>query len=68
MILRLTGLDLKLEQYKKGEKFVRALAEAAGPAALRKLWEGPETLPRHGEVDEPARWLARVMPEARRPS
>ncbi len=65
-ILRLTGMDLKLEQYKKGERFVRAVAEAGGPAALRKLWEGPETLPRHGEVDEPALWLARVMPEARR--
>jgi coenzyme F420 biosynthesis associated uncharacterized protein len=64
-ILRLTGMDLKLEQYKKGERFVRAVAEAGGPAALRKLWEGPDTLPRHGEVDEPALWLARVMPEAR---
>jgi coenzyme F420 biosynthesis associated uncharacterized protein len=63
-ILRLTGMDLKLEQYKKGAQFVRALADAAGPAALRRLWESPETLPRHGEVDEPARWLARVMPEA----
>jgi coenzyme F420 biosynthesis associated uncharacterized protein len=67
-ILRLTGMDLKLEQYKKGERFVRAVADARGPAALRKLWEGPETLPRHGEVDEPALWLARVMPEAHRPS
>jgi coenzyme F420 biosynthesis associated uncharacterized protein len=65
-ILRLTGMDLKLEQYKKGERFVRAVAEAGGSAALRKLWEAPETLPRHGEVDEPALWLARVMPEARR--
>ena len=65
-ILRLTGMDLKLEQYKKGERFVRAVADARGPAALRKLWEGPEALPRHGEVDEPALWLARVMPEARR--
>ncbi len=67
-ILRLTGMDLKLEQYKKGERFVRAVAEARGPAALRKLWEGPETLPRPGEVEEPALWLARVMPEAHRPS
>jgi coenzyme F420 biosynthesis associated uncharacterized protein len=65
-ILRLTGMDLKLEQYKKGERFVRAVADAGGPAALRKLWEAPDSLPRHGEVDEPALWLARVMPEARR--
>ena len=52
-ILRLTGMDLKLEQYAKGEGFVRAIAEARGPAALARLWEGPETLPRDGEIDEP---------------
>jgi coenzyme F420 biosynthesis associated uncharacterized protein len=60
-ILRLTGMDLKLEQYKKGERFVRAIAAAGGPAALRRLWDGPETLPQPGEIDEPERWMARVM-------
>jgi coenzyme F420 biosynthesis associated uncharacterized protein len=60
-MLRLTGMDLKLEQYRKGERFVRAIAEAGGPAALRRLWEGPETLPRHGEIDAPERWVARVL-------
>jgi coenzyme F420 biosynthesis associated uncharacterized protein len=59
-ILRLTGMDLKLEQYKKGERFVRAVAEAGGPTALRRLWEGPETLPRPDEIGQPERWLARV--------
>ena len=51
--MRLTGMDVKLEQYRKGERFVRMIAEAGGPAALRRLWDGPETLPRHGEIDEP---------------
>jgi coenzyme F420 biosynthesis associated uncharacterized protein len=60
-MLRLTGMDLKMEQYKKGEVFVRAIATAGGPPALRRLWEGPESLPRHGEIDEPERWLRRVM-------
>jgi coenzyme F420 biosynthesis associated uncharacterized protein len=60
-ILRLTGMDLKLEQYKKGERFVRAIAEAGGPAALRRLWDGPETLPLHGEIDQPRLWVARVL-------
>jgi coenzyme F420 biosynthesis associated uncharacterized protein len=59
-ILRLTGMDLKLEQYKKGEKFVRAVAEAGGPTALKRLWDGPETLPRHEEIGQPEQWLARV--------
>ncbi len=60
-MLRLTGMDLKMEQYRKGELFVRAIAAAGGPAALRRLWEGPETLPRHGEIEQPDRWIARVL-------
>jgi putative hydrolase len=60
-MLRLTGLDLKMEQYKKGERFVRAIADARGKVALTRLWDGPETLPREGEIDEPERWIARVL-------
>jgi putative hydrolase len=60
-MLRLTGMDLKLEQYKKGEIFVRAVADARGRAALTRLWEGPETLPRDGEIEHPERWIARVL-------
>ena len=60
-MLRLTGMDLKLEQYKKGEIFVRAIADARGKAALARLWEGPDTLPREGEIEQPERWIARVL-------
>ncbi len=60
-MLRLTGMDLKLEQYKKGEVFVRAIADARGPAALARLWDGPETLPRDGEIEAPERWIGRVL-------
>jgi putative hydrolase len=60
-MLRLTGMDLKLEQYKKGEVFVRAIADARGKTALVHLWDGPESLPRDGEIEEPGRWIARVL-------
>jgi coenzyme F420 biosynthesis associated uncharacterized protein len=60
-MLRLTGLDLKMEQYRKGEQFVRAIAAQRGPAALSRLWEGPETLPRDGEIERPERWISRVL-------
>jgi coenzyme F420 biosynthesis associated uncharacterized protein len=60
-IMRLTGMDLKLEQYKKGERFVRAVATSGGPAALKRLWQGPDSLPQPGEIDEPARWIERVL-------
>ena len=60
-MLRLTGLDLKMEQYRKGEQFVRAIAAQRGPDALKRLWDGPETLPRDGEIEAPERWVARVL-------
>lgn len=60
-MLRITGLDLKLEQYKKGEAFVRHIADARGRAALVRLWDGPDTLPRDGEIEAPERWMARVL-------
>ncbi|MEX2184316.1 MAG: zinc-dependent metalloprotease, partial [Chloroflexota bacterium] len=39
-MLRLTGMDLKLEQYRKGEAFVRRIADERGRPALMRLWEG----------------------------
>lgn len=60
-ILRLTGMDLKMEQYKKGEIFVRQIADQRGPVALGRIWEGPHTLPLDGEIDAPDRWIARVL-------
>jgi coenzyme F420 biosynthesis associated uncharacterized protein len=59
-VMRLTGMDVKLEQYRKGEAFVAAIAAGGGPAALNRLWSGPEMMPRHGEIDDPALWLART--------
>ena len=59
-MLRVTGLDLKMEQYRKGEAFVAEIERLGGPAALRLLWEGPETLPRPDEIERPAAWVARM--------
>jgi len=41
-IMRLTGMDVKMEQYRKGEAFVAAIAEAGGPTAFRRLWSRSE--------------------------
>jgi coenzyme F420 biosynthesis associated uncharacterized protein len=60
-MLRLTGMDLKIEQYRKGEQFVRAIADRRGASALARLWDGPETLPRDGEIEAPDRWISRVL-------
>jgi coenzyme F420 biosynthesis associated uncharacterized protein len=60
-VMRVTGMDMKIDQYKKGERFVAAIAARGGKAALERLWAGPESLPREGEIEAPERWLARVM-------
>jgi putative hydrolase len=60
-ILRLTGMDLKMEQYERGEKFVRAVAEARGRSALARIWDGPESLPTATEIGAPEAWATRVL-------
>jgi putative hydrolase len=62
-VMRLTGMDVKMEQYRSGERFVRAIAAVGGASALRRLWEGPESMPRGDEIAHPEQWLGRVMPE-----
>ncbi len=64
VIARLTGLDLKLEQYRRGERFVAGVYAAGGEAAIARLWEGPASLPTDLEMDEPHLWVARIVPAA----
>jgi coenzyme F420 biosynthesis associated uncharacterized protein len=59
-ILRLTGLDLKLEQYAAGERFADAVIAARGREFLNRVWEGPERLPSLDEIKNPDRWIVRM--------
>jgi putative hydrolase len=60
LVWKLTGLDLKLQQYKKGEAFARAIYDAHGMQALNLAWKGPQQLPRLEELADPERWYRRV--------
>lgn len=57
LLEQLLGLDLKLEQYRAGEKFVTAVAQSG---RLDVLWVGPSNLPSLEEVTEPGKWLDRI--------
>ena len=59
-IMRLTGLDLKMEQYAAGERFADAIIAERGREFLNRVWTGPEILPTLDEIRTPARWIARV--------
>jgi putative hydrolase len=59
-IMRVTGLDLKMEQYQAGERFVDAVLAGHERAFLNRVWERVEHLPTLDEIREPARWVARM--------
>ncbi|HEX5466858.1 MAG TPA: zinc-dependent metalloprotease [Candidatus Limnocylindrales bacterium] len=62
LVSRLIGLDLKLEQYHKGERFVAGVHALGGEPALARLWDGPASLPSQAELDDPRLWVARMTP------
>ena len=64
LIARITGLDLKLEQYRRGERFVAGVATNGGREAIRLLWAGPWALPSEAELEHPRTWVERVAPQA----
>jgi coenzyme F420 biosynthesis associated uncharacterized protein len=63
--MRLTGLDLKMEQYAAGERFVDAVLERRGRPFLNLVWTGPEHLPTLDEIRQPDVWIARIEELAR---
>jgi coenzyme F420 biosynthesis associated uncharacterized protein len=59
MFARITGLDIKMEQYRKGEAFIDALYQAGGHDLAKRVWEGPEMLPTLDEINHPQWWIER---------
>ena len=58
---KLTGLDLKLQQYRRGEAFAKAVFDAHGMEVLNLAWKGPEQMPRLEELADSQRWYRRVV-------
>ena len=57
---KITGLDMKMQQYVQGERFCNVVMDAGGMERLSRVWTGPETLPTLEEVRDPQRWLDRI--------
>ncbi|TMC50581.1 MAG: hypothetical protein E6J14_03225 [Chloroflexi bacterium] len=60
VVLRATGLSMKMRQYELGERFSEAVVRRAGLDTLNRIWEGPAAMPSLDELNSPDRWLARV--------
>lgn len=57
---RLTGLDLKLEQYRLGEAFIDCVVDLRGHEFARRVWNNADSLPTLEELNDPERWVARI--------
>ncbi|MHB8990686.1 MAG: zinc-dependent metalloprotease [Chloroflexota bacterium] len=60
LFLKLTGLSMKMDQYRLGEVFVDHVVGARGIEFVNRAYEGPENLPTMDEVLHPERWIARM--------
>ena len=60
MFLKITGLSLKMEQYRLGERFVDHVVKERGIAFANRAWQSQETLPTEAEISDPGRWIARM--------
>jgi putative hydrolase len=60
LIAKLTGLDVKMEQYRAGERFIDEIVRLRGHDTARRVWERAELLPTMGEIRNPETWLERV--------
>ena len=61
LIWKLTGLDLKLQQYRKGEAFCRAVFDEHGMKVLNLVWTSEAHMPRLEELAHPDVWYRRVV-------
>ncbi len=60
LIAKLTGLDVKMEQYRAGERFIDEIVRLRSHDVARRVWESADMLPTMAEIRSPEVWLDRV--------
>ena len=60
VVMRLAGIEAKLNQYAAGERFITAIEAARGERAVDQCWQSAEMLPTLEEIRAPRSWLART--------
>ena len=60
LLMRLTGMEGKLNQYAAGERFIAAVEAVGGRRAIDVCWTSPAMLPSIEEIRDPQQWLRRV--------
>ena len=60
LFIRITGLALKMEQYRLGESFFNAVVARRGVSLANRVWEGPNMMPTLEELRNPKSWMERI--------
>ncbi|GAC1318724.1 MAG: zinc-dependent metalloprotease [Chloroflexota bacterium] len=60
LFLKITGLSLKMEQYRLGERFVDDVVRRRGIEFVNRAWQAPENLPTEAEIRNPEAWVGRM--------
>ena len=60
VLRRLLGVDAKMDQYRTGASFVRAVTADVGTSGFNAVWSGPHALPSPREIADPVAWVRRV--------
>ena len=58
--MRLLGFDLKLAQYRLGEKFVRQVVADESMEFLNQVWDSQYAVPTLEEINAPEQWVQRM--------
>ena len=61
LLRALLGLDAKMSQYTRGKAFVDHVVTKVGMDRFNTVWSGPDTLPLPDEIEDPQRWIDRVL-------
>ena len=61
LLRALLGMDAKLSQYTRGKAFVDHVVGRVGMARFNAVWSGPDTLPKPAEIEDPQRWIDRIL-------
>jgi coenzyme F420 biosynthesis associated uncharacterized protein len=61
LLRALLGVDAKLSQYTRGKAFVDHVVDRVGMTRFNAVWTGPHTLPLPTEIENPQRWIDRVL-------
>lgn len=61
LLRALLGVDAKLSQYTRGKAFVDHVVGRVGMDRFNTVWTSAETLPLPDEIEDPQRWIDRVL-------